>query len=55
MVWSPVIGVGFKYVFVVVTRGLKIDGEYLSHLRFANDIVLITNTPRATTNATVIS
>ena len=27
------------------TRGLKIDGEYLSHLRFADDIFLCTNTP----------
>ena len=27
------------------TRGLKIDGEYLSHLRFADDILICTNTP----------
>ena len=27
------------------TRGLKIDGEYLSHLRFAKDILLCANTP----------
>ena len=25
--------------------GLKIDGEYLSHLRFADDILICTNTP----------
>ena len=28
------------------TRGLKIDGEYLSHLRFADDILICANTPR---------
>ena len=27
------------------TRGLKIDGEYLSHLRFADDIFIYANTP----------
>ena len=27
------------------TRGLKINGEYLSHLRFADDILICTNTP----------
>ena len=27
------------------TRGLKIDGEYLSHLRFADDILICANTP----------
>ena len=27
-------------------KGLRIDGEYLSHLRFADDIVLITEDPR---------
>ena len=27
------------------TRGLKIDGEYLSHLRFADDILTCANTP----------
>ena len=27
------------------TRGLKIDGEYLSHLRFADDIVVCATTP----------
>ena len=27
------------------TRSLKIDGEYLSHLRFANDIFMCANTP----------
>ena len=26
-------------------RGLKIDGEYLSHLRFADDILICVNTP----------
>ena len=26
------------------TRGLKIDGEYLSHLRFADDILMYANT-----------
>ena len=25
-------------------RGLKIDGEYLSHLRFADDILICANT-----------
>ena len=28
------------------TRGLKIDGEYSSHLRFADDILICSNTPR---------
>ena len=27
------------------TRGLKIDGEYLSHPRFADDILICANTP----------
>ena len=27
------------------TRGLKIDGEYLSHLRFADDILICANIP----------
>ena len=27
------------------TRGLKIDGEYLNHLRFADDILICANTP----------
>ena len=27
------------------TRDLKIDGEYLSHLRFADDIFICANTP----------
>ena len=27
------------------TRGLKIDGEYLSHLRFADDIFVYSNSP----------
>ena len=27
------------------TRSLKIDGEYLSHLRFADDILICANTP----------
>ena len=27
------------------TRGLKIDGEYLSHLRSADDILICANTP----------
>ena len=27
------------------TRGLKIDGEYMSHLRFADDILIYVNTP----------
>ncbi|MEG7521477.1 MAG: reverse transcriptase domain-containing protein, partial [Chromatiales bacterium] len=27
------------------SRGLRIDGEYLSHLRFANDILICANTP----------
>ena len=27
------------------TRGLQIDSEYLSHLRFANDILICANTP----------
>ena len=27
------------------TRGFKIDGEYLSHLRFADDILICANTP----------
>ena len=27
------------------TRGLKVDGEYLSHLRFADDILICANTP----------
>ena len=27
------------------TRGLKIDGEYLSHFRFADDILICANTP----------
>ena len=27
------------------TRGLKIDGKYLSHLRFADDILICANTP----------
>ena len=27
------------------TRGLKIDGEYLSHLRFADGILICANTP----------
>ena len=27
------------------TRGLKMDGEYLSHLRFADDILTCANTP----------
>ena len=27
-------------------KGLKIDGEYLNHLRFANDIFLFTETPQ---------
>ena len=26
-------------------RGLKIDGKYLSHLRFADDILVCANTP----------
>ena len=26
------------------TRGLKIDDEYISHLRFANDILICVNT-----------
>ena len=28
------------------TKGLKIDGEYLSHLRFADDIVIFAETPQ---------
>ena len=28
-----------------VTRGLKRDGEYLSHLRIADDILMCANTP----------
>ena len=28
------------------TRGLKIDGEYLSHLRFADDILICADTPQ---------
>ena len=27
------------------TRGLTIDGEYLSHLRLADDIIICANTP----------
>ena len=27
------------------TRGVKIDGAYLSHLRFADDILICANTP----------
>ena len=27
------------------TRGLKIDGEYLSHFHFADDILICANTP----------
>ena len=27
------------------TRGLKIDGEYVTYLRFADDIVICANTP----------
>ena len=27
------------------TRGLKIDGEFLSHLRFADDILICAHTP----------
>ncbi|MEG7521679.1 MAG: reverse transcriptase domain-containing protein, partial [Chromatiales bacterium] len=27
------------------TRGLRIDGEYLSHLRFADDIIICANKP----------
>ena len=27
------------------TRGLNIDGEYLSHLRFVDDILIFANTP----------
>ena len=29
------------------TRGLKIDGEYLSHLRFADDVHIYARTPPA--------
>ena len=35
-------------IFLLLTweaRGLKADGEYLSHLRFADDILLCANTP----------
>ena len=28
------------------TRGLKIDGEYLGHLRFADDVLICANTPQ---------
>ena len=31
--------------FTWETRGLKIDGEYLSHIRFADDILICANTP----------
>ena len=38
----------FKGIFPRLTwesRGLKIDGEYLSHLSFADDILICANTP----------
>ena len=37
------------------TKGLKIDAEYLSRLRFADDILVREYTTTATTNATGIS
>jgi len=33
------------YIPICETRGLKIDGEYLSHLRFADDMLICANTP----------
>ena len=30
------------------TRGLKLDGEYLSYLRFADDILICAHTPHET-------
>ncbi len=31
--------------FIWETRGLKLDGEYLRHLRFDDDILICANTP----------
>ncbi len=47
-IWPNLFTAALERIFrrlIWETRGLKIDGEYLSHLRFADDILICTNTP----------